>query len=180
MFLSKSHRGDKSRLRESHLRGGRYYGIDVMTITDYYLRNGADETVAKNSTWGLMWWRKRKMSRIFTSSQLGRQCLHASSGTWAADNTKGLNFSYSKNLHWCLLNWTAAQGSHIGVSVFGRYLKIKSGQNRALAHILEDCSHQGRQPVLFCCAAKLFLHSSKHLQRKNSLILQFQSHLPLV
>ena len=93
-----------------------------MAITDYYLRNGADETVAKNSTWGLMWW--RKMSRIFTSSQLGRQCLHASSGTWAADNKKGLNFSFSKNLHWCLLNWTAAQGSHIGVSVFGRYLKV--------------------------------------------------------
>ena len=75
--------------------GGKPF-MDFWTTSECYLRNGADETVAKNSTWRLKKIKEKRISPgiFITSSQFGRQCLHVSSGTCAADKKVNLFLAF--------------------------------------------------------------------------------------
>ena len=100
------------------------------TTSECYLRNGAEDTVAKNSTWGLNKIQDKRFSRDFflpPRSLGGNVCMFLQ--VQPLPTKKWIYFWHlPSHLHWCLLNCTAAQGSHIGVSVFGRYLKVRHNE----------------------------------------------------
>ena len=88
MFLSKSQRGDRPRLRESHLGG--------KSILEFGQHQNATSGMVLRIPLPRIQPKERKgfpQDFFLTSSQFGRQCLHVSSGTCAADKNSGVNFS---------------------------------------------------------------------------------------